>query len=60
MKPSKKRPPAEGAKVEPEAFPEVGGTNGDEEHGREQGLEGDEGSGGGYGRPREDDHDERS
>jgi len=43
---------------------ELGGTDIDVESSREQGivdsLEGDEGGGGGYGRPRSDDEDERA
>ena len=67
MKPTKikKRP------VEPDPVPgegpseELGGTDVDAESSREQGIvdtvEGDEGSGGGYGRPRSDDEeDERA
>ena len=67
MKPSKKRPEPGGPdriKGETGISENTSGTEGDtvaDEQLREQGLEGDEGSGGGYGRPRgDDDEDERA
>jgi hypothetical protein len=66
MKPSKSKKRASGPDPVPSESPseEVGGTDLDEESSREPGLtesiEGDEGSGGGYGRPRSDDDDERA
>lgn len=66
MKPNKKQAPPPAPDPIPDISPneELGGTDIDAESSREPGLvesiEGDEGSGGGYGRPRsDDDEDER-
>ena len=63
MRPSTKRAPGpDPLKPEIEISEEVGGTNGDtagEEKKWGESLEGDEGSGGGYGRPREQGDDDQ-
>ena len=65
MKPTKtkKRPAAPDPAPGEAPSEELGGTDMDAESSREQGIvdtvEGEEGGGGGYGRPRSDDEDER-
>ena len=57
MKPTKRTVPGEPGPDKRGDADKIGGTNGDidERKSPEQGLEGDEGGGGGYGRPREQD-----
>jgi hypothetical protein len=63
MKPSKKREGPDPMKPEIEISQEIGGTNGDtigeEQRWEESSIEGDEGSGGGYGRPQEQGDDDQ-